>query len=447
MDIYTTISRKMRLWLWVSITLIVLAKSIEELTVILQAYGVPAEAIISKQDPSYAQYAVLPNYACSNQCPDVIIRPKSALIVSNAVQAIRSMNKTISVRGGGHGYTCQSTKAGGVLLDMRAIKNITIDTASRTMTVGAGLTWSQILPKLQAAGLTAVHGQCTNVGVAGFSLHGGVHLGGLSELWGLSSDNILGLTAVVADGRVVNLTASTCFINGRVARYIEEDCEGLWFALRGAGSSFAIVTSLTIQLHILPPTFKSALSVLQLSIGTGPEPNRSTLPANFLEEFLSAVPSSVSLTLLGLDADYKAYMFLLKYASNKKEILSKGLSYLKASASKAFKRIREGKLFRKRRRADPKSIFFVVEATWVEREGGNSSVLQSLTSLKEKIHMSGRIGTSAFADMTLPWIMTNEPWSIDSYDLVWGSGHAYGGASMITNQAGSKSALAAVLSR
>ncbi|KAJ1443969.1 hypothetical protein B484DRAFT_389171 [Ochromonadaceae sp. CCMP2298] len=121
------------------------------------------------------------------------MRPASTQDVSLVIRFCNQHNIDFSIRGGGHGYTCQAVKDSGVMIDTRRLQD------------------------------------CTSVGVAGFSLHGGVHFGALSEFHGLAVDNILGLTAVVANGSVVTVD--------------------LWFALRGAGSSFALVTQLHIQVR------------------------------------------------------------------------------------------------------------------------------------------------------------------------------------------------------
>ena len=153
-----------------------------------------------------------------------------------------------------------------------------------SMTIGTGYTWGEILKELRKVDkhLVAVHGQCTSVGVAGFALHGGVHFGGLSELYGLASDNILGLTAVVANGSTVELTSNSCVVDGVSTRYSEE-CRGLFFAFRGAGSSYGVVTSLTLQLHT-QPKLQSALSILSLKISD------SYRAQKYLSSYMEKIP-------------------------------------------------------------------------------------------------------------------------------------------------------------
>lgn len=217
-------------------------------------------------------------------------RYDKAAEVASAILISKTFDMSLSTRGGGHGYTCQGSKHGGIMLDMRKLKAIEIHglrspMSQISMTIGTGLVWGEVLRFLRKIDrdLITVHGQCTAVGVAGYSLHGGVHFGGLSELYGLSSDNILGLTAVVANGSVVDLSESKCIIDGVSVAYSEE-CRDLWFGFRGAGSSFGVVTSLTLKLY-RETKMRSALSILSLKIKNVIEAQR------FLSEYLDSIPS------------------------------------------------------------------------------------------------------------------------------------------------------------
>jgi FAD/FMN-containing dehydrogenase len=209
--------------------------------------------------------------------------------VAGTIKIANAFGAEISVRGGGHGYTCQGSKLGSVMLDMRKLKSIVFNKANSTndivsMTIGTGLTWGEVLKKLRDldSDLLTVHGQCTSVGVAGYALHGGVHFGGLSELYGLASDNILALTAVVANGSTVVLSGTTCVIDG-ISREYSSACSGLWFAFRGAGSSFGVVTSLTLRLH-REPRLLSALSILSLKIQNSSRSQRA------IKSYMDSIP-------------------------------------------------------------------------------------------------------------------------------------------------------------
>lgn len=176
------------------------------------------------------------------------------------------------------------------MLDMRKFKAFEVHgsqlpAAEISMTIGTGLVWGEVLKLLRSfdRDLLTVHGQCTAVGVAGYSLHGGVHFGGLSELYGLSSDNILALTAVVANGSIVELSESKCVVDKVSVKYSEE-CRGLWFGFRGAGSSFGVVTSLTLKLY-REPKLRSALSILSLQI------NDVSKAQRFLSDYSGRIPS------------------------------------------------------------------------------------------------------------------------------------------------------------
>lgn len=291
----------------------------------------------------YTASTVLANAACSSLCPQMVALPASDVDVAHVVRLCGELNITLAIRGGGHGYTCQAVKDGGILLDTRALNHLEINEDKMHMTVGSGLVWDDILPHLRKKGLSVVHGQCTSVGVSGFSLHGGVHFGGLSELYGLASDNILSLKAVIANGSMVELTNSSCYMNARRVDYHE--CNGLWFSLRGAGSSFAVVTELTIQLHRLPSTFKSSLSIFQVMVSS------STNASRYIDIFINSVPSEVSLTFFGLDAYFKAFLFVLKFikSNERKRALYHGMSRLLGTKT------RKGSDY----------VYFVVEATWV----------------------------------------------------------------------------------
>ena len=172
-----------------------------------------------------------------------------------------------------------------------------------SMTLGTGYTWGEILKHIKKIdkNLITVHGQCTSVGVAGFSLHGGVHFGGLSELYGLASDNIIGLTAVVANGSTVELTSNTCIIDGISVIYSPE-CRGLFFAFRGAGSSYGVVTSLTIKLYV-EPKIQSALSILSLNIN---DPKKAQV---FLSSYMEKVPEEGSYKHLFTNIVFPCFLF------------------------------------------------------------------------------------------------------------------------------------------
>lgn len=361
---------------------------------------------------TYHRASILANGACSHLCPDVVLIPRTVEEVSRIVKTCNDQDLSLSTRGGGHGYTCQATKPNGVLMDMRQFNTITVDPASepQTVIVGAGLTWHDVLRAIAPFNLTVVHGQCTSVGVAGFALHGGVHFGGLSELHGLASDNIVGLTAVVANGSVVRMNEDVCSIDGVGSA----GCEDLWFALRGAGSSFAVVTQLQFRLH--KPVLTSALSLISL------DPSDVKGAARFLSSYMESVPQEVSLTFFGLDAYFKAYFFLLQFATTKRKVLSN----FSPPWSKPF-----ASLFRKKDK-ESKRIYFIMEASWnssLEATFNSVPMIEQLQRLHSTSLPSGlEQGLRVERGVWVPAGRNNGAWAVPSYDLVWGKGHFYGGA-------------------
>lgn len=359
---------------------------------------------LRSSDAAYADSLPL-NYACAD-CPHEVLRPKSNQEVSRILQFARSHNMSIVLRGGGHAYTCQSTARGALLIDMRgfqAMRMIEVNHTAHAIEVGTGLIWDEVLSFLRQQErrqpnprqkLYVVHGQCTNVGVAGFALHGGVHFGGLSELYGLASDNILALTAVVANLSVVTLSAAECIVDDVPVLPYSEACGHLWFALRGAGSSFGIVTSITFQVH-RATAIQSALTVLSL-----PVPADHTQQEQLLSDYLNALPDYASVTLFGLDAYFKAYFFLLKFARD----LGKAIGH------DPWRLVNPGGI---------PHMHFIVEATWTHEHGG----LQPLNEIHQALQ--GRGGA-----VLRPWLFSERMWSVPSYDAVWGAGHAYAGASV-----------------
>ena len=376
------------------------------------------ECIYKPHTTQYVKSAVLANYACSHMCPQLVALPKTVEQVSRIVQICNQYNISLSIRGGGHGYTCQATKDGGLMMDLRGLDRIEVDEKDLHMAVGGGVVWSDVLPLLKKKGLSAVHGQCTSVGVAGYSLHGGVHFGGLSELYGLASDNIMSVTAVIANSSIVTIADNFCLMDSvEVADF--QECEGLWRSIRGAASSFAVVTDLKIRLHRLPDSFRSSLSVVRVRYssvnahGDSLKDNDKIFSSlsEQVDSFMKSIPSDVSLTLFGLDSFYKAFMFVLKFTTglSRKTVFRDGIRHLLS-------------------REDKNSFYFVVEASWINKSNGDGSdeVLKNLFDISNNLNRDYNDFDVVTLNMPIKFVLTTEMWSVPSYDLVWGSGHSYG---------------------
>lgn len=143
----------------------------------------------------------------------------------------------MSVLGGGHDWAGRSVRDGGLVIDLRNLRTVDIDPVRRIATVGGGALSRDVMTAAAAHGLVAAAGTAGSVGFTGLTLGGGY--GPLSGRYGFAIDNVLGAQVVLADGRVVDADA-------------DHERE-LWWALRGGGGNFGVVTTLRVALHRAEP--------------------------------------------------------------------------------------------------------------------------------------------------------------------------------------------------
>jgi len=175
--------------------------------------------------------------------PALIVRPKGAADVIDAVNYARAEGLPLAVRCGGHSVAGNGTVDGGVLVDLSSLKGVHVDPVARTARVNGGVLVGELDRETQLFGLATPSGRVTTTGVGGFTLGGGY--GWLSPKFGLACDNLLSAEVVTADGRLV--TAS------------EEENDDLLWGLRGGGGNFGVVTSYEFRLHPLGPTVLAGL--------------------------------------------------------------------------------------------------------------------------------------------------------------------------------------------
>lgn len=171
-----------------------------------------------------------------DHAPALIVRPHTRAEVQTAVRAARQHGLPLSVRGGGHDWAGRALREGGLVIDMTAMAHVIVDPRNRIATVQGGATAGDVIGAAKADGLTAAAGTVGAVGMTGLPLGGGY--GPLMGRYGLALDNVLGAEVVLADGRAVTATPS-------------EEPE-LYWALRGGGGNFGVVTSLSLRLHPVP---------------------------------------------------------------------------------------------------------------------------------------------------------------------------------------------------
>jgi len=169
--------------------------------------------------------------------PALIARCTGAADVIAAVNFAREHNLLVAVHGGGHNVAGHATCDGGLMIDLSPMKGIHIDPRRHTAQAQGGATWGDLDRETQVFGLAAPGGVVSTTGIAGLTLGGGY--GWLRRKYGLSCDNLLSIDIVTADGRL--LTAS------------ETDNAELFWAIRGGGGNFGVVTSFEYQLHPVGP--------------------------------------------------------------------------------------------------------------------------------------------------------------------------------------------------
>jgi hypothetical protein len=178
-----------------------------------------------------------------DQHPAVVVRPETAQDVVAVVDVAREHGLRVAPQGTGHGATARGSLEGSVLLDMSRMNAVEIDRERRRAHVGAGAQWQHVAGPAAEVGLAGLSGTAPDVCVTGYSLGGG--FGWMVRRYGLAANSIRAAEAVTADGRQVRADADT-----------EPD---LFWALRGGGGSFAVVTALELELFPVAELYAGVL--------------------------------------------------------------------------------------------------------------------------------------------------------------------------------------------
>jgi FAD/FMN-containing dehydrogenase len=177
--------------------------------------------------------------------PALIASCSSGADVVEVVRFARAHDLLVSVRGGGHNVGGTALCERGLMLDLSGMTEVSVEPQARRAVVGPGVRWKQFDAATQAHGLAAPGGQHSEVGVAGFTLGGGV--GWLSRKYGLAIDSLKGVEIVTADGVLRRASAS--------------ENPDLFWAVRGGGGNFGIVTSFEFELHAVGPIVRAGILV------------------------------------------------------------------------------------------------------------------------------------------------------------------------------------------
>jgi FAD/FMN-containing dehydrogenase len=177
--------------------------------------------------------------------PGLIVRCAGAADVMRSVRFARENNLLLAVRGGGHNIAGNAVCEGGLVIDLSPMKSVRVDPGTRRLRVEPGATLADVDNETQAFGLALPTGINSTTGIAGLTLGGG--FGWLTRKFGLTIDNIISMEVVTAEGKLV-----------RVSENEEPD---LFWALRGGGGNFGVVTSFEFRLHDLPGEVLAGLVV------------------------------------------------------------------------------------------------------------------------------------------------------------------------------------------
>jgi FAD/FMN-containing dehydrogenase len=203
-----------------------MASTVEELRTL--AHG----QVIGPGDPDYDEARAVHN-AMIDRRPSVVVRASGVADVVAAVNHARDNGMAIAVRGGGHSVPGFGTVDDGVVVDLSGMRDVSVDASAKTARSQGGATWGVFNDATNVHGLATTGGIVSTTGVGGLTLGGGI--GYLARGAGLSCDNLLSAEVVTADGQV--LTAS------------QDEHDDLFWALRGGGGNFGVVTSFEFRLH------------------------------------------------------------------------------------------------------------------------------------------------------------------------------------------------------
>ena len=202
--------------------------------------------VVTPSDPGYEAARAVWNGSVDRR-PAIIARARDARDVQAALRFALAEDLPFAVRAGGHSLAGFSTLDDGLVIDLRPLKGIEVDPLARRVRAGAGLLWGELDAATQAHGLAVTGGRISDTGVAGLTLGSGS--GWLERRHGLSADSLVGATVVTASADVVHAS--------------EREHPDLFWALRGGGGNFGIVTEFEFALHEVGPEILAGLLLFE----------------------------------------------------------------------------------------------------------------------------------------------------------------------------------------
>ena len=195
-----------------------------------------AGSVVGPGDPSYETARRVWNHTI-DKWPALVVRAASTDDVARTIRFARSEGRPIAVRGGGHSVAGFSTCDDGIVLDLSQLNDVALDAKSQRAFAGGGTRWKDFDAATQQHGLATTGGLVSSTGIGGLTLGGG--FGHLVRKYGLTCDNLLSAEVVTADGTVVHAS--------------ESQNPELFWALRGGGGNFGVVTRFELDLHPVGP--------------------------------------------------------------------------------------------------------------------------------------------------------------------------------------------------
>ncbi len=196
-------------------------------------------------EPGGAEYDAASGSVLVAGSPVVVLRPSSVADVQKAVRFAADSGLELSVRGGGHAFAGFGTNDGGVVIDLSRLASVElVDKERHLVRIGGGALWGQVAATLATHGLAISSGDTKSVGVGGLTLSGGI--GWKVRKYGLALDNLVAVELVTADEEVVTASA-------------DENPELFW-AIRGGGGNFGIVTAFEFAAHPTTEVFHGKLT-------------------------------------------------------------------------------------------------------------------------------------------------------------------------------------------
>lgn len=178
-----------------------------------------------------------------DQRPAVVVLPQNAADIAEAVRWARGSGLQVVAQGTGHNPIPYGDLSGAMLIKTSRMREVSVDPEARTFRAEAGVVWGDVVPVAAQHGLMALHGSAHDVGVVGYALGGGVSW--LARKYGLASESVTAIELVTADGRLVRAT--------------ETEEPDLFWALRGGGGNFGIVTAVEMRLVQEPDVYAGIL--------------------------------------------------------------------------------------------------------------------------------------------------------------------------------------------